>query len=228
MHSDGLVYENGQFVQGDLFYNSPFYATGFPVTEAYWTTVPVDNEPTRVLLQAFERRVLTYTPTNPEGWKVEAGNVGRHYFEWRYVQIPSEDDPTPTGTTTATTTATVTPTTPTGVGTYGDMDIEGVLGPLPGSVDQTVQIRNMTQVTDADVNMLGWKLYDNTTYVYTFPQVWVKPGFYVEVRTCTGENIIEKRYAIVYTGVCQPIYDGGTLFLENPFGDISSRYPKPS
>jgi hypothetical protein len=37
-----------------------------------------------VLLQCFERRCLTYTPDNPEGWKVEAGNVGQHYYQWRY------------------------------------------------------------------------------------------------------------------------------------------------
>ena len=37
-----------------------------------------------MLVQAFERRVLTYTPSNSDGWKVEAGNVGRHYYEWRY------------------------------------------------------------------------------------------------------------------------------------------------
>ena len=37
-----------------------------------------------VLVQVFERRVLTYTPDNPDGWKVEAGNVGLQYYEWRY------------------------------------------------------------------------------------------------------------------------------------------------
>ena len=37
-----------------------------------------------VLLQCFERRCLTYTPSNPDGWKVEMGNVGRHYYAWRY------------------------------------------------------------------------------------------------------------------------------------------------
>jgi hypothetical protein len=35
-------------------------------------------------MQCFERRCLTYTPDNPEGWQVEAGNVGRHYYYWRY------------------------------------------------------------------------------------------------------------------------------------------------
>ena len=40
--------------------------------------------PTDVLIQAFERRVLTYTPANPRAFQVEMGNVGRHYYDWRY------------------------------------------------------------------------------------------------------------------------------------------------
>ena len=35
-------------------------------------------------MQCFERRCLTYTPANPAGWQVEAGNVGQHYYQWRY------------------------------------------------------------------------------------------------------------------------------------------------
>jgi hypothetical protein len=38
-------------------------------------------------VQAFERRVLTYNPDNSDGWKVEAGNVGQHYYQWRYGQL---------------------------------------------------------------------------------------------------------------------------------------------
>ena len=41
-----------------------------------------------VLIQCFERRCLTWTPTNPEGWKVEAANIGRHYYVWRYGEQP--------------------------------------------------------------------------------------------------------------------------------------------
>jgi hypothetical protein len=37
-----------------------------------------------VLVQLFERRVLTYTPSNQAGWQVEMGNVGQHYHSWRY------------------------------------------------------------------------------------------------------------------------------------------------
>jgi hypothetical protein len=91
MTSSGLIYENRAYVQGAMF-EHPVYATGRPTTEPYWTWVPVGGDEQWVLLQAFERRVLTYTPGNPEGWQVEAGNVGRHYFEWRYGH-PVEHEP---------------------------------------------------------------------------------------------------------------------------------------
>jgi len=84
MNSTGPVSDGaGGMVTGPLFAN-PFYATGFPVTEAYWTTVRVAGTARQVLVQAFERRVLTYTPGNPTGFAVEAGNVGAHYYQWRY------------------------------------------------------------------------------------------------------------------------------------------------
>jgi hypothetical protein len=88
MQSSGLVEEDGQFTQGSLFVN-PFYATGFPLTEAYWATVTVGGQVMDVLVQCFERRCLTYTPSNPSGWQVEAGNVGRHYYRWRYPEAAS-------------------------------------------------------------------------------------------------------------------------------------------
>ena len=87
MNSDGLIFEDGELREGDLFEN-PFYATGRPITEAYWTSVLLDGETTDVLLQCFERRCLTYTPGNPDGYVVEAGNVGQHYYAWRYIQEP--------------------------------------------------------------------------------------------------------------------------------------------
>lgn len=92
MTSSGLVYQDGQLMEAPLFQN-PFYATGLPITEAYWTTVQVAGEPRNVLVQAFERRVLTYTPGNPEGFEVEAGNVGLHYYHWRYEVLSSVPPP---------------------------------------------------------------------------------------------------------------------------------------
>ena len=87
MTSYGVVREGGVNTQGRLF-DDPFFATGFPITDAYWVHVPVGGDWTDVLLQCFERRCLTYTPSNPDGWKVEAGNIGRHYHEFRYGRPP--------------------------------------------------------------------------------------------------------------------------------------------
>lgn len=89
MNSTGPVYENGQVVSDELFEN-PFYATGYPITEAYWTLAMVDGVETDVLVQAFERRVLTYTPSNDPEWQIESGNVGRHYYQWRYNMQPEQ------------------------------------------------------------------------------------------------------------------------------------------
>jgi hypothetical protein len=84
MNSSGKIYVDG-YTEGPLFEN-PFYATGYPIAEPYWSTVRVQETPVYVLIQCFERRCLTYTPSNSEGWKVEAGNVGQHYYRWRYEQ----------------------------------------------------------------------------------------------------------------------------------------------
>jgi uncharacterized protein YkwD len=50
------------------------------------------------LFQVFERRVLTYNPANSPGFRVEMGNVGQHYYRWRYENPPSNNTPTPTAT----------------------------------------------------------------------------------------------------------------------------------
>lgn len=83
MNSGGTVWDYGMFVD-DLLFENPFFATGRPITNPYWATVLLAGEPTDVLIQCFERRCLTYTPNNPPAWQVEAGNVGRHYFTWRF------------------------------------------------------------------------------------------------------------------------------------------------
>ncbi|MDQ6695741.1 MAG: glycoside hydrolase [Chloroflexota bacterium] len=57
---------------------------GYPITEPYWTNVKIGATDKWVLVQAFQRRVLTYVADNPPATQVEMGNVGRHYFDWRY------------------------------------------------------------------------------------------------------------------------------------------------
>ncbi len=57
---------------------------GLPLTEAYWVRANVGGVEKDVLVQLFQRRILTYTPTNSPEWQVEMGNVGSHYLAWRY------------------------------------------------------------------------------------------------------------------------------------------------
>jgi hypothetical protein len=92
MHSRGPISIDGHTTEGRLFVN-PYYATGFPLTEPYWTQVRVDGDRQHVLVQVFERRVLTYTPGNPDGWTIESGNVGLHYYHWKYAVL--DDEPAP-------------------------------------------------------------------------------------------------------------------------------------
>ena len=87
MTGTGTVWDDERYQTESLF-PDPFYATGYPITEAYWVRVLLEGQPEDVLLQCFERRCLTWTPDNPAGWEVEAGNVGLHYYLWRYGTPP--------------------------------------------------------------------------------------------------------------------------------------------
>lgn len=90
MTSTGKVYDpiTRAVVENAPLFPNPYFATGFPVTEAYFATVKVGGTPKTVLVQCFQRRCLTFTPDNAPEWQVEAGNVGRHYHTWRYEDIP--------------------------------------------------------------------------------------------------------------------------------------------
>jgi hypothetical protein len=89
MNSSGDIFVDGEFQHDDLFENS-FFGVGYPITEAYWMNIPVGGEWQDVLTQCFERRCLTYTPDNPDAWQVEAGNIGQHYYSWRYEDVIGE------------------------------------------------------------------------------------------------------------------------------------------
>lgn len=73
----------GQYVTAPIFGDWVF-VMGRPISEPYWASVRVGGEDRAVLVQLFERRVLTYTPGNEPQWQVEMGNVGLHYYVWRY------------------------------------------------------------------------------------------------------------------------------------------------
>jgi hypothetical protein len=86
MNGSGMIYEQGRYIRDKVY--DPLFVFGLPVTGAYWVKVRVGGVERPILFQVFERRVLTYNPANPAGWQIEMGNVGQHYFEWRYGYRP--------------------------------------------------------------------------------------------------------------------------------------------
>jgi hypothetical protein len=82
-----------------------FYTTGLPISEAYWAKVKIANLPNvDVMIQAFERRVVTYVPSAPAGFQVQMSNIGQHYYDWRYGGAPPPTAVVPTTTAVAPTT----------------------------------------------------------------------------------------------------------------------------
>jgi hypothetical protein len=76
------VYDNGAYRAGRVL--DWVAVVGYPISEAYWVRVRVGGVERDVLVQLFERRVLTYTPDEQPMWRVQMGNVGQHYYIWRY------------------------------------------------------------------------------------------------------------------------------------------------
>lgn len=71
---------------------SPLEALGHPISEPYW--VDSGKGPQGVsLIQLFERRVVVYTPDQPEGERFTLTSSGRHYYQWRYANDPAPGDP---------------------------------------------------------------------------------------------------------------------------------------
>lgn len=81
--SSGPVRLGGQLVMAPLS-DPPFFVTGLPMSEAYWARAAIGGVVRDVLVQVFERRVLTYVPTNEPAFRVEMANIGLHYRAWRY------------------------------------------------------------------------------------------------------------------------------------------------
>ena len=84
LNSQGPVLDAGQPAEGPLL--DWQFTVGYPITEAYWARMRVEGKDRDVLIQLFQRRVLTYDPAAPAGWQVQMGNVGQHYYRWRYEQ----------------------------------------------------------------------------------------------------------------------------------------------
>ncbi|MGI8855267.1 MAG: hypothetical protein ACR2JW_05925 [Thermomicrobiales bacterium] len=57
---------------------------GLAISEPFRAGFVVSGLPKDVVVQVFERRVLTFTAANTPAFQVEMGNVGQHYYQWRY------------------------------------------------------------------------------------------------------------------------------------------------
>jgi hypothetical protein len=79
-------------------------SVGLATSEPFRTTVLIAGTSQSIIAQVFERRVLTYNPNNPDPFKVEFGNIGQHYYTWRYTTNAGG-----TGTTTTTATSATAP-----------------------------------------------------------------------------------------------------------------------
>lgn len=126
------------------------FVFGYPVSSAYWVIAKVANLEQPVMFQVFERRVLTYTPANPQAFQVESGNVGQHYLQWRYGAPTVDVTPAtgPAGTTFIVRVtgiapgeqATVTSSPPPyGGGIYAPATIIGQSGPVTFEMQTTAQ-----------------------------------------------------------------------------------------
>ncbi len=82
LNQSGIVFDGHGYSSGKLF--DWISAFGYPLTDAYWVSTRVGGVLKNVMVQIFERRVLTFTPGNPPGYEVEMGNIGKHYYQWRY------------------------------------------------------------------------------------------------------------------------------------------------
>ncbi len=116
-------------------------AMGYPITPAFGATVTLRGQAgVPVIVQAFQRKVLTYTPSNQTAFQVEFGNIGRHYYTWRYMMgsIPASATAMATATGTATATATANPATQTVVAAATQTVIAATVGSGASAVQTAV------------------------------------------------------------------------------------------
>jgi hypothetical protein len=146
---------------------------GYAISEPFHATVKVAGAPSFVMVQVFERRVLTYTDTNPDAFKVEMGNIGQHYYKWRYPNGASSAPPAaiPANTPPASVALTQTWTDPAGFASFQypatwkvdpkfDQDFQvGLTGP-DSALQLTLRIFPQSRSLDAenDAYKANWQL----------------------------------------------------------------------
>lgn len=221
---DFLNAEADIFVEGDLapgrLFEPWFSVTGLPISEAYWSYVKVEGRYMDVLTQAFERRVLTFLPQLPTPFKVQMGNIGQHYYEWRYLRnanpgtpAPQRPVPTPTGASRP---------------AVANVTIDEI-HPRTSLVDLNSNYCVITNRGQAAVNFTGWWLDSPKWTVvdrYYFPAGFtLQPGASVNVNAGTGNNTATDLYMFRSTAMWdgQP-YDLAVLY-DNLGREVNRLFP---
>jgi len=200
-----VIETNHRVADGDglttaQLFPDPFFATGFPISEAYWANVRVGGEPRDVLTQCFQRRCLTYTPDNPTGFEVEAGNIGQHYYTWRYEVLGFDVDIQP-------------------FRDDGDLRVTDILAdPVEFGEDEGEWVE-ITNFDTEPISMAGWRIEDAAGNGYDFPPVftlWFDAS--VRVHICNGQD----SETDLYWGRCSAVWNnnGDTARLINPYGTV--------
>ena len=221
MTSAGVVDGGGT----EPLFRSPFYATGFPVTEAYWSRVHVGGQERMVLIQVFERRALTFTPGNPSGFTVEAGNVGLQYRAWRAaLALPPTATPKPIPTPAPTPAASAAAPTET-------PSLAALITNITYDSDATTNDPNDETIvivngSAAPLDMTGWTLRDTKGHLYTFGAFTLPVDGQVTVFTGKGTDSAAKRYWGQSAGVLDNT-GPEIVSLRDAAGALIDAYPYP-
>ncbi len=210
------IIQDGQQVKGPLFY--PWFSvTGYPISEPYWSYVKVEGQYTDVLIQAYERRVLTFVPHLPTPFKVQMGNIGMHYYEWRY---KSKSGPTPQ----------VPVPTPTisGAPPLPNLTIDSI-SYRASVVDINGDYCTITNRGQTEQSLDGWWLdspkWDHVDRFYFPSGITVQPGASIKVHSGPGINngtdIYMYRTTVMWDGA---LYDYAVLY-DNYGRQVSDFFP---
>ncbi len=86
LNQTGKVYSDGSYHDGTIL--DWVFTVGYPISEPVWTRMTIAGQPRNVMVQAFQRQILTYIPDYGPPWNVQFGNVGVAYYGWRYGHAP--------------------------------------------------------------------------------------------------------------------------------------------
>ena len=79
---DGTTQHNVLAAFADYRLRAGIDTIGLAISEPFAAYFTVGGVERPIAVQVFERRVLTYTEGNPPEFRVEMGNIGRHFSDW--------------------------------------------------------------------------------------------------------------------------------------------------